>query len=77
MKPRPVLVEWDDAAGGSGWEPTARTARRKTLRVRTAGWLLKRTRKRLVIGLSLCENGEGDGCMVIPAACVRRVRRLR
>lgn len=78
MKLKPVLVEWEDAAGGAPrWEPAAVAARRKPVLALTAGFLLKRTKKRIVVALTLAEDGDCFGTMAIPASWVVRVRELR
>ena len=80
MKPYPVLVEWTDACDWSPaeWvdlEPlTAGVA--TGCDVITVGWLVQKSKRALVLALSVTSERDGRGLFVIPRACVTRVVRL-
>lgn len=81
MKPYPVLVEWTDACDWSPaeWvdlEPlTAGVA--TGCDVITVGWLVQKSKRALVLALSISEALDGRGLFVIPRACVQKVTRLK
>ena len=78
-----VEVTWVDAASGGGWASPDQYVRDHgtLIEIRSVGLLLSRDRRRLVLVQS-CDNQPGErrrvaDSLTIPAAGVRRVRRLR
>ena len=80
MKPSPVLVRWLDssaiaAPGGGMWLAKGAAKRHKPSEIWTVGFLVKRTKRKLVLVQSISPGQEGHG-LVIPAACVVELREL-
>ena len=77
VKPRMVEIEWVDSATTRGWNSPGQFVESPLAHCRTVGYLLKRTKKYVVVVQSLGDDthnaGEGLG---IPASCVKRLRRL-
>jgi len=78
-----VLVEWVDSAGGGGWQNVDKAksdAAENELRCETAGWLLERTDRYVLVATSRTvgrsEDDQVGDPMQIPAACVTRIRTL-
>lgn len=71
-----VEVSWVDSASTNGWrgkqEPDD-----VPCKCRTVGYLLKRTKRTLTVAQNLSEFGSTGEWMQIPAAVVKRVRRLK
>jgi hypothetical protein len=80
---RPLVeVEWYDSCAFAGWDTGAHTLERsKPSSCRSAGYLLEHDDERLVLAQSIDESEPDDeryaDVLAIPAAAVRRVRRLR
>ena len=74
-----VLVNWLDAAGGirEGWRSTRKMARLKPAKCQSVGFLLKKTRRAIVVCPHLCHDGDGDGEIVIPRGWVTSIKRLK
>lgn len=74
-----VEVRWIDSASETGWR-AHEEAKREPLTCWSAGYLVHRDRKSLVIALnSGCEDSRssfGDA-ITIPAKCVQSVRKLK
>ena len=73
-KSRPVEVRWLDSMGTSGWQDP-KTARTRMECV-TVGHLIERTPKSVLVAMNACHYQHGE-YVEIPAAAVKRVRRLR
>jgi hypothetical protein len=43
----------------------------------TVGWLVQKSKRALVLALSISEADDGRGLFVIPTACVKTMVRLR
>lgn len=80
MKPRPVFVEWRDAADvGDGWvcvddfedDDVAPCG------VVSVGWLLSRTESAVLLALSIAENGDARQTFIVPASAIKTMRVLR
>lgn len=79
MTPRPVVVEWIDSAHISpgDWVDAGDARSVTPCGVVTAGWLIARTKHRVVLAQSIGEGGDLTGVFVIPACNVRAIRKLR
>ena len=77
---RPVEVEWlDSVMLRFGWQEPAEYQDEfsRPYLIRSVGYIVKRTKRELVLVMSWSENGQvGDG-LAIPRACVRKITRLR
>jgi hypothetical protein len=82
LKPQLVEVDWIDSCAHSGWRSFV-DARDDSLpsSCRSIGYMLRRDAKVLVLAQSIDATDEGDerfaDVLAIPAAVVRRVRRLK
>lgn len=78
MRRRPLVeVEWEDAHHDDGWAGN-RPLRTRGGPCRTAGYMLKRDRRVIVIAHSLGEDPDDHAdTLTIPRGCVSRIRRLR
>lgn len=54
-----VEVVWDDAANDNGWEIASEVEMGEEL-VMTVGFLIKKTRKHILLAASLSKAGEGE-----------------
>lgn len=80
MKPRPVLVEWADAAhwGSREWADRGDVADATSpCDVLTVGWLIARDDRCITVVQSLTEADDVSAPFVIPIGCIRFVRRLK
>ena len=73
MKSRPVVVDWIDAHSGDAWTHNPKTAD-SDFEVRSCGWVLFKSSKRLVIAQSVGEGGAFAGLLTIPRRWVKRIR---
>lgn len=73
-KLKPVVVEWIDSNSTGGWMSSYEAA---DLRCQTAGFLMKRDKKSVVICQNISAGGQRGEFMEIPAVAIRRVRRLK
>jgi len=72
-----VEVDWIDSCSMARWNSKAiYEADATPLQCRTAGYLMKKTGKELVILQSQTSNGDVCASMVIPLVCVTKIRRL-
>ena len=80
MKPRPVFIEWNDAADvGDGWvclddfgdDDVAPCG------VVSVGWLVSRTESAVLLAMSITENGQGRATFLVPTSAIKRMVRLR
>jgi hypothetical protein len=80
IKPKPVTIEWLDAAGRSEWRNLADTLGDQPLPCMSSGTILHRDKKRIVVAQTCSLDADGyidsvSDVMTIPAPWVRRVRR--
>lgn len=68
----PVLVEWVDSMGASGW----RTADQANLKCVTIGNLLYKKKDRICVALNTSAYGNGDW-IEIPICSVRKIKKLK
>ena len=73
-----VRVDWVDSHFVPGWE-SGHEAACRPVKVRSVGWLLKKTRHGVVLSSNIVDGEESQHCgaMTIPAAAVRRVRVIK
>ncbi|MBV9659190.1 MAG: hypothetical protein JO295_13910 [Verrucomicrobia bacterium] len=77
-----VFVEWEDSYGcSSSWQDIPNEGEPQTMLCQSLGWLVRRSRKCVVIVPHLAENErmgikQGCGDMTIPAASIVRITRL-
>jgi hypothetical protein len=76
----PVYIEWEDSYGcSSSWEHFPDSADRpQTMICRTLGWVVRKTRRAVVIVPHTAQNSrlgveQGCGDMTIPIAAIRKV----
>jgi hypothetical protein len=57
-----LLVTWRDACSDdSGWKPLKKITAQKPMRVKSVGWLVKRTRTHLtLVGSIVADHCDGD-----------------
>ncbi len=72
-----VQVDWQDAAGRSGWRDIEDYEDMTPVNCRSVGFLVKRNRKEVVIGLTQCEDDSLNQCIVIPVSWILKMRILR
>lgn len=72
-----VEVLWDDAYGRGGWDDLPTYLSMGVAHCRTTGYLLKRDKTSVMIGLSQCEDGNINSAIVIPIEWVRKIKVLR
>jgi len=77
-KPKLVLVDWIDTVSDGGWTSRSTMCARQPALNRSAGFLLKRTKRVVTLAMSQgidCDNFSES--LTIPAGNVRRVRNLK
>jgi hypothetical protein len=78
MKPYAAEITWRDAASRSIWRRTDDARGDMPDEVITRGTVIHKSTERLVVALNLSSDFEvASDVLVIPAECVRRIRRLR
>ena len=79
MKPRPVLVEWDDSTHISpgGWVDRENACGIGACSIMTVGWLIDKDKHTITIAQSITEADDATGVFVIPRAVIRQLRRLK
>ncbi len=71
-----VEIEWEDSASKGGWANREVYRKLSPMRVRTVGFLLERSPRKVIVLQTLAEDGDGTDAVVIPAGCVKKLRRL-
>lgn len=81
MTRQAVEVTWLDSCVDSGWHASdAAFVRAAPSLCSSVGWLLERSKTQLVLAQSRTSSDEGEqyaDVLTIPAAVVKRVRRLK
>jgi hypothetical protein len=76
-----VLIEWVDACDWSPGEwvdlEPLESGHATGCDVITVGWLVQKSKRALVLALSISEADDGRGLFVVPMACVKTMVRLR
>lgn len=73
-----VEIVWHDSAAGGGWNSlSSYRNEKKTLQIRTVGWLTKNTNSEVQVVQSISQDGKVADSMTIPRVCIRKTRRLR
>ena len=70
-----IEVLWDDSATAGHWQEA--DLKSKPMKCRTAGYLLRETKKYVVIALTVASDGGTISPLAIPKGCITRRRRLR
>ena len=71
-----VEVHWTDSYTMHGWRGDEQPDG-EPLECRSVGYLVKRSKKVVVVCQNVSEQGSTGDWMTIPASCIRRVRRLK
>ena len=73
---KPLLVTWLDACSDdSGWKPLKKVTAQKPMRVKSVGWLVKRTRTHLtLVGSIVGDHCDGD--VTIPLGMILSEKEL-
>ena len=72
-----VLVDWRDACTKGGWDYIGAYAKHAPSNIRTVGFLLKKTKKEILIATSQSEDGDINQSIAIPLPWVVRVVTLK
>lgn len=75
MKPKLVLVDWEDSNVHGGWNSIEHYADCQPSKCRTVGWVAKKDRHSITVVQSLSANEVSDG-MTIPRGCVKSIKYL-
>ena len=68
---RLVIVTWIDAGCDASWQNEGTVLTCPT--VYTAGWLLHQDSETIMIGATVCTNGDFNQTMTIPAGMIREI----
>jgi hypothetical protein len=72
-----VQVHWKDAMSpGSTWQDPDELVDMDPIEIVSVGYMLRRTKSKIVLASSLGNNGAVGECLVVPAPWVARVHRL-
>lgn len=75
MKEKIVVIEWDDASAGGGWQhKDDRRQDCRPYRCRTAGFLIDETEHSVLLCLNLSSNNKYSETMQIPKTQIRKRR---
>jgi len=78
MKRKLVIVEWVDAASYSSWSDESNLiASSGTLRITTAGFLVRKTKKVVTVALNYDEQGRLADAISIPANSITKITAVR
>lgn len=75
-----VLVRWIDSSSRAGWQNRKKATRQmgaKDAQCVTAGFLLRKSKNRLILALNMADTGEAGHLMSIPRVAIKRVRKLK
>lgn len=72
-----VEVLWIDSCVLRGWKPQSEVDDLEPLLCASAGYLIRYTKKELVIAQSQSDCGDRGDCIVIPRSCVKEVRYVK
>jgi hypothetical protein len=78
MKPRPVLIEWDDSTHitPGGWIDREVATTVGSCSIVTVGWLIADDDDTVTICQSITEADDCTGTFAIPKAVVRKMKKL-
>ena len=73
-----VLIEWLDAVSEDkpGWKPRKKIRRQKPARIRSVGWIERKTKRFLTI-VSSRDKRDCDGDVTIPRGMILKMRTLK
>lgn len=74
-----TVIEWTDACavGGGGWNPVETLTALKSPLIRSTGWVLKETKKEVVLVSSASDSGLCGGDICIPKIAIKHRWTLR
>lgn len=71
-----VYIEWEDSFGGGNWM-TKKQANLPVAKCVTVGFVVKETKRKIVISSHECDNGDVHGSMAIPKSCIKSIKELK
>lgn len=74
-----VLVDWDDSAllwDGSYWNPLEDARSTRPVRVQSLGFVVKHTKRRLVLAQSVNSGAQAGAPFAIPTASIRSITEV-
>ena len=74
-KPTRVEVEWLDIWASPRWDDTD-PAEMEPITCRQVGYMVAKTRTKVVLVNTLCSDGGSGGATVIPRGCVVAIRKI-
>lgn len=74
-----VRVEWEDSASRGSWRSadTEAARPRSTLRIVSVGYLLRKTKREIVLFQSHDDEDKISDTVAIPMGCVHRIRKFK
>ena len=74
-----IEVTWVDSNGTSKWDSLENYRNHSVAHYKTVGYLLKKTKKEVLVVFSQspANNGDGNGAMAIPMGCVTKIKRIK
>jgi hypothetical protein len=75
MKRKLVLVTWIDTAFEPGWKTSYSTPPTYSV-CKTAGYLIEKSKKKVVISMNINEDGGYGECMIFPRGNVKKIEVL-
>lgn len=75
MKYQPVIVNWIDSFGSSGWGKDPKED--YNLNCQTVGFLIRKSKDRVFLALNLAATGTIGDTIQIPLVAVKKIRRLK
>jgi hypothetical protein len=74
-----VLVEWDDSSSLAGniWHSKWAIRKSRPSKIKSAGFLVHRTKKRIIIAGHKADDAGVSGEICIPTSCITSIKPLR
>jgi len=77
MKYPLVLVIWDDAVSGHGWE-AIQDIDSKPHEIHTVGYMVKQTKEAVTLVMSLDHENDYQNCtFVVPKGMIKEIKKLK
>ena len=81
MKPYPVFIEWHDACDWSPGEwvdlDPLESGHATGCDVVSVGWLVQKSKRAVVLAMSISSENDGRGLFVVPCSAIKRMVRLK